>query len=350
MVVALLLSGAVTPAVALAETPDADRATARELALEGYAALDSKDYVAALDRFTRADSLYHAPAVMLGLARAQVGLGKLVGAQEVYTRVANETLAPNATSGSKEAVRDAKKELAALSPRIPSVVINVKGSDAPQVTLDGIEVRTAALGVKRPTDPGEHVVKASAAGFETCDVTVSLAEGKTESVTLELKPEQAVPVPVVVMPVVTKPPTMLPSPPAEVIPAAREAPAPTAPAPDQVKRAGSTQKTSGFVALGLAGTGLLLGGITGGLAVSKHGAIAKSCPDGLCPRADRSTLQPEIDSYNTVSTISTIGFIAGGVLAATGVVLILTAPRTKSALTTVTPFIGLGSFGAKGSF
>jgi hypothetical protein len=350
LIATLLLSGALTPTLAWAQTSDADKATARDLTIEGYKALEAKDYAAALDRFTRADTLYHAPSVILGLARAQVGLGKLVSAQELYNRAAHETLPSNASTASKKAVRDAEKERDALSPRIPFVVINVNGSDTPRVTLDGTEIRAAALGVKRPTDPGEHVVKASAAGFETCEVTVSLAEGKTESVTLELKPPQAVPAPVVVAHVVSKPPTMLASPPPEVIPAPRKATAPMPPPPDEVKRAGSTQKTSGFVAFGLAGTALLVGGVTGGLAVIKHSAIAKSCPGGRCSRTEMSTLQPEIDSYGAVSTVSTIGFIAGGVLAAAGVVLVVSAPRAKSALTAVTPFIGFGSFGATGSF
>lgn len=355
LIATLLLSCSLTPTIALAQTSDADKATARDLTVEGYKALASKDYSAALDRFTRADALYHAPSVILGLARAQVGLGKLVSAQELYSRAAHETLPPNASSASKKAVQDAQTELDALGLRIPSVVINVKGSDAAKVTLDGIEVRAAALGVKRPVDPGKHVVTASATGFATSEVAVNLAEGKSESVTLELKPRQAEPPPVVAVAPVAKPPMVTPKPaPVRATPALTSpvltTPAHNEPEPDQVKANGSTRKMLGFVALGVGGAGLLVGGITGGLALGKHGTIAESCPAGHCPEGTEASFQPAIDSYGTMGTISTIGFIAGGALAATGLVLILTAPKAKTTQTAVTPLVGPGFIGAKGNF
>lgn len=348
---ALLVSSPLTPVIALAQTTDADKATARDLAIEGYRALQSKDYAAAVDRFTRADALYHAPTVTLGLARAQVGLGKLVSAQELYNRVAHESLPPNASNAIKKAVLDAQKELDALTPRIPSVVINVKGSGSARVTIDGVEVRAAALGVKRPVDPGKHVVAASATGLITSEATVTLAEGKSESVTLELKPRQAEPPPVVAAAPAAKPPVAAPV----VPPIAQVAPAPIPPAqpdptPDQIKGNGSTQKTVGVIALGVGAAGLLMGGITGGLALGKHSDITQSCPDGHCPPDQKSNIQPEIDSYNTMGAISTVGFIAGGVLAATGVVLILTAPKKAITQSSVTPLVGLGFIGAKGVF
>src|SRR6201999_2886024 len=117
--------------------------------LDGYDALEKKDWAAAADRFTRADALCHAPTVTLGLARAQVGLGKLVNAQEIYSRVVHEPIPANASAAFSRAVDDARRELDALGPRVPSVLINVKGVDAPKVTLDGVDVPNAALGVKR---------------------------------------------------------------------------------------------------------------------------------------------------------------------------------------------------------
>lgn len=343
----LLLSSTFASTAALAQSADADKATARDLAIEGYKALQSKDYAAAVDRFTRADALYHAPTVILGLARAHVGLGKLVSAQELYSRIAHESLPSNASATMKKAVVDAEKELDALVRRIPSVVINVKGNDAPRVTLDGIEVRAAALGVKRPVDPGKHVVAASAAGFVTSEVTVNLAEGKSESVTLELKPRQAEPPPpvVAVAPAATPAvPTVAPPPPAPVRPHQPE------PVPNQIKENVSTQRTTGFVMLGVGAAGLLVGSITGGLALGKHSDITKTCPDGHCPPEQKADLEPKIASYDTMGTLSTIGCIAGGALAATGAILILTAPKKTTTQATVTPLVGLGFIGAKGVF
>src|SRR5262249_50101448 len=56
------------------EPSASDRATARVLADEAGDALDKKNYEIAADRFGRADALVHAPTLLLGLARAQVGL------------------------------------------------------------------------------------------------------------------------------------------------------------------------------------------------------------------------------------------------------------------------------------
>ncbi|MGH7298628.1 MAG: hypothetical protein ACRELB_27050, partial [Polyangiaceae bacterium] len=73
---------------------DVDRATARQLGEAGEQALSAKDYKTAEDDFRRADSLVHAPTLMLGLARALAGEGKLVEAQEAYRRIVREGVAP----------------------------------------------------------------------------------------------------------------------------------------------------------------------------------------------------------------------------------------------------------------
>ncbi len=113
------------------------------------------------------------------------------------------------------------------------------------------------------------------------------------------------------------------------------------PAPDQIKENVSTQRTTGFVMLGVGAAGLLVGSITGGLALGKHSDITKTCLDGHCPAEQRADLEPKIASYDTMGTLSTIGFIAGGALAATGAVLILTAPKKTIPQATVTPLVGL---------
>jgi hypothetical protein len=343
----LLFAGALAPSVAHAEVSDGDKATARQLAIDGYDALKKSDYAGAAERFKRADSLYHAPTITLGLARAQAGLGKLVAAQELYSRVVHEPLPPNASAGVTKAVEDAKRELEALSPRVPSVVINVNGGDAPKVTLDGTEVAAAALGVKRPAEPGKHVIRATAAGFAPGEATVNLLEGKNESITIELKPGQdASALPVVAAAPGVTPPLVEPGEPTPVIGSAR----PAVPASDHVETKSSMQKTLGVIVLGVGAAGLIVGGVTGGLALGKHGDILKSCPEGHCSPDQKASVQPAIDSYNSMGAISTIGFIAGGALAATGVVLMLTAPRAKVEQAAIMPVLGFGFVGANGSF
>ena len=341
---ALLFLASLAPASARAQITDADKATARQLTLDGYEALDKKDWATAADRFTRADGLYHAPTVTLGLARAMGGLGKLVTAQELYSRVVHETIPPNASAAFTRAVDEARRELDALTPRVPSVIINVKGSAAPRVTVDGVEVPSVALGVKRPADPGKHLVRAQGVGVSPVEVTITLAEGKSETVNVELKPGPGGLPPAVVAP---PPPGVVPPPPATTAPIALP---PSGPAPDQGSSSGPLRRTVGFVGLGVGAAGLILGGAMGGLALSKHADLLKTCPAGHCAPGSEGTNQSKIDSYNTMGTVSTVGFIAGGALAATGLILVVTAPKASPQAAAVTPLVGLGYLGAQGTF
>lgn len=322
-IASLLLALTCAPA-ALAQVSDADRATARSLAVEGQEALERKDFAAALDRFSRADAIIHAPTLLLGVARAQVGAGQWIAAQESYSRILREGVPEKSPEQFFEAIAAAQRELDALAPRIPQVLISVIGPDTATVTIDDAPVPRAALGVRRPVDPGDHVVRASAAGFAPIEVKVTLAEGASETVALELKPA-------------APPPPVKPRP-------------PVAPRPDQGASAsgsGSSRTVLAIAALGLGGAGLAAGAVGGVLALGKHGDLSDRCPGGRCD----PSLKGELDSYHAMGTLSTIGFAIGAVGVGAGTVLLLTAPRSpQRAGISITPVIGLGSAGAKGSF
>src|SRR4051794_32954254 len=124
---AIIVTLALFAPVVFAEPSAGDRATARTLAQEGQQALEGKNYAVAIDKFSRADSLVHAPTLLLGLARAQVGLGRLVDAQESYNRIIRDGVAANSPHSWTKALDDATKEVAALPPRLPWVTISVLG-------------------------------------------------------------------------------------------------------------------------------------------------------------------------------------------------------------------------------
>jgi hypothetical protein len=317
---ALFLSLTLLARAAGADPSAADRATARTLAQEGQQALDAKKFSAAADKFTRADQLVHAPTLMLGLARAQLGMNKLVEAQESYNRIIREGVAQGSPRSWSKALEDATKEVDAITARLPWVTISVLGPTNPEVVIDSTPVPNASLGVKRPVNPGSHTIKASAEGFAPAEKTISFAEGQSVPVNLELEqaPTEAAPV---------------------AAPQAPEAPAPS----------GSGRKTAAFVALGIGGAGLAVGGVAGILAMSKHTQLKQHCPDGTC---DPDTQGAALDSYHMVGNISTIGFIAGGVGVAAGAILLLTQPKESAAPAAATwsPFIGVGSAGVRGKF
>jgi hypothetical protein len=298
------------PGVARAEPSDADRATARSLAHEGLDAQQHAHYAVAADRFSRADTLVHAPTLLLGLARAQVGLGSLVTAHETYERILREPLQPRSPAVFGKAVDDAKRELEALSPRLPWVTIRVDGATSPTVTIDDVPVPIAELGVRRPCDPGSHTVKASAPGFAAAESAFVIGEGGTEAVTLSL---DALP--------------------AEAPPHVAAAPQPETATPLHTKLA--------IASFGLGAAGLITGSVAGIWVLAEHSSLSKVCAGG-CPVGDSS----ELSMYRTVATLSTASMIVAGVGAATGVTLLLTNSRAKP----VSAYVGPMSAGITGTF
>jgi hypothetical protein len=302
------------------------------LAEEGGDALDKKNYEIAADRFARADSLVHAPTLSIELARAQVGLRRFVEAQETYLRIIREGVAPGSPPAFSKAFQDAQKEIKAIPPKLAWVTLTVTGPSAFIVTIDGVEVPKAALDVKRAVNPGNHLVKASADGYVPNEASLAVGEGESAAVSLTLDP----------MPLskTAKPP---------VATAAKTVITPAFGASttggEAGRARGSTQKTMGIIALGVGGAGLIAGSITGLMAISRHGELQSSCPGGKCSPDEQNTL----DSFRTMSTVSTIGFIVGAAGVAGGAALLLTAP-SRDTRGQVSAYVGVASVGATVTF
>ena len=334
---ALLLPLAATPARA---DEEADRGQARELGTQAYQAADKGDWGKAEDLFRRADAIYHANTLLLGLARARAHLGKYVEAWEDYHRILIETLPPNASAAMKKAVDDARGEIGSVEGKRARATITVTGPSNPTVTLDGAPVNAAALGAERQVNPGTHAVHAEATGYLPGDTTFTVAEGQSATASLQLQPAPAAP--------------------AAAAPAAGAAPA-TADASNPVPAdsggggGGSTRRTLGLVGMGVGAAGLVTGVITGIIAMGDHSSLMNNvCAKGPCGQSDLTSYQSSTSSYQTMGTISTIGFIAGGVLAAGGAILFFTAPSGSGSSTGegahVAPYVGLGHAGLTGSF
>ncbi|MEO6601855.1 MAG: hypothetical protein ABIQ16_18395 [Polyangiaceae bacterium] len=177
----------VIPAPASAQT-DEERAGARAAGLAGLEAYQAGKYEQAVDYFSRAESLMHAPTHLLYLARGNAKIGHLVSAREYYLKLTQDRLAPTASKPFRDAQVSGEKELNDLEPRIPYVSVVVQGAGAKdvQVTRDGERLPPALLGVPHPEDPGSHTFKAAAENMESAASTVSLKEGAHETVLLTL--------------------------------------------------------------------------------------------------------------------------------------------------------------------
>ena len=336
LALALALTTAALEGTASAQAPgdEATRVSARQLGDEGTKLFDAGDYAGALDRFQRADALVPRQTLGLRVARCLVKLGRLNQAYERYVAVARMPVAaglePDVVALQTDAKTKAEAEGAALSGRIPSLVIEVKNAAAQaSVTIDGAVVPAALLGVKRAVDPGSHTVVATSGG-NTLTRAVVIKEGETLPVVLSFEPGAASAVPV--GPIAAPPPPVA---------------APVAPPTPDAPRS-SAQRVSGIALLALGGVGIVVGAGAGGAAIAQKSTLSGTCGSNLqCMPAQWS----DADAYNRLRTISTVGLTAGAGLAVLGGVLLLTAPKSAPPpAPSAALWIGPRGMGVRGAF
>ena len=146
--------------------------------LRGQEALDHKDYATGGARASsRPTGSFTRRRCLLGLARAQAGLDKLIIAKATYQRIVDEGVPARSPQPWFRALEDAKSELALLKQsRIPPALRDqVSPARARErVTLDG-----SAINPSEPAaaDPGKHTLRATADGFAPAEAVVDAREG-----------------------------------------------------------------------------------------------------------------------------------------------------------------------------
>jgi hypothetical protein len=288
---------------------DQERDAARALADSAFAFYEKGEYANALERFTQAEKIVHAPPHLLYIARCHDKLGALFAARKAYSNVMVETLANDAPPAFADAQRTAKSELAALNARIPSITVTVVGppAEATQVKLAG---KPLAIGETLELEPGSYEVSARAEGWLTQSRTVELTAGSKESISFSLQQvgsEQPVP-----------------EPPDNGDTAASDGPSVLLP----------------VVLIGVGGAGLLVGAITGGLALGKADDLKTACPIRSICGPENQSLE---DDARAMGTASTVSFVIGGVFAAAGVtwlIVTLASSDTEEAPSSVTLRVG----------
>jgi hypothetical protein len=301
------------------QADESTRTAARALGNAGVEAYQANDFATATDKLEKAYAILKVPTLGLWAGRALVQTGKWIEASERFLEVTSLQVPAGDVAVQKQAQADAAVELRTLTPRVPLVTVAAEGAELADcnVTIDGQPVASSLLSAGRLMNPGKHLIEGRHGG-ERSHTEITVAEGERATAILKFAAPQP--------PLVAAPPPPPPS--------ARE----TTAAP------GSAQRTWGFVALGAGGVGLVVGGITGGIALGKKNDIDANanCRDNRCAPSEAD----QVDSYNALRTVSSVGFIAGGVLAAAGVVLLVTAPSGASAQA----FLGPQSLGVRGRF
>lgn len=218
-------------------------------------------------------------------------------------------------AGSKGDAREsvAKDRAAALEPklsRLSLVVPSESEAHGLELQRDGQTVGKALWGTAVPVDPGKHTIVAKADGKQTWTKEIEVKEaGKTVTLAIPALAANAAPPPPVVVPIA-------PPPPAEKPPE---------------KSGGSPLKTVGFVLGGLGVGGLVLGAVSAASVSSKSSEADLICPTGVgCTQDDVNRYNITYADAQDAQTLSTVGFIGGGVLLAAGLVMIFVAPSSSS--------------------
>jgi hypothetical protein len=358
LAIATLLAFAAAPLVAHAQTDD-ERAGARAAASEGLRAFEAKKWSDAIDLFTRAESLVHAPPHLLYLARANVQLGHVVKARELYLKIRNENITPDKPRAFQEAKTDAETELAALEPTLAYVKVIVNGAAGKpfSMTVDGAPVSSALAGVSRPIDPGDHQFQAIAQGFKSDLVLRSIKKGASEAVTLDLKPSADAVLPVAGGSEPQSGPTPAPA------PSTTSMGPPPGAATEQAPSGGSGEgvRVASYVMIGVGVVGVGLGTALALVANGQKSDADSKCnlAGGGCPGALEDSINQTDNAAKRNFAISYVGFAVGGAALVTGVALLFVGhggaakegAHVGGALSpAVHLWVGPGSAGLAGTF
>jgi hypothetical protein len=280
-----------------------DDAASRALFDEGRKLMDAGKFAEACPKFEEGQRLSPGIGMKYNLGECYERLGKLASAWAAFLDVAS--MAKAAGQPEREAV--AKRRARALEGDLLKLKIDVPAASR----LEGLEIRRdggivgpGQWGTPIPADGGEHTVTATAPGRVKFEKKVGVAGAAGSVSTLEIPLLK-------IDPRSTEKPTSLVA---------------------QPQPRGGTQRTIGYIAGGAGVVAAAIGSVFGVIAMNKYSQSSSYCFPGNQCLADGVTLRHDAITSGNISTIS---FIAGGVLVAAGVVLLVTAPTgtevTKSA-------------------
>jgi hypothetical protein len=164
------------------------------------------------------------------------------------------------------------------------------GNDALEVTVNGELLPNTLVGTELDRDPGAYVVRAHIGAGEAAEQHVDLVTGESRSVRLIVAP-------------------------------------PGQPLPPQRKLEGRTEWTPvGWITLSVGAAALIGMGVAIGVRQDALASLQTDCPgyaSGTCSASSQSKVDPEVNRGSTASTAVTVLAIGGGLLAGTGLMMLI---------------------------
>lgn len=303
-------------------------ALAETLFREGRRLMDEKRYGEACPKLAESHRIDPATGTLLALALCHEGQGKTASAWAEYTDVAARARG----EGNKEREAAARQRAAGLESKLSRLTIRVAAPVAAiqglAVSTDGVAQPKEAWGMAVPVDPGDHVIEATAPGHKPSRLTVKIgAERDNKEASIPALEADASAPPVAAAPTNTAP--------RPLVTAAPEPPIPP-------REDSSGLRTAGWVVGGVGVIGLGLGTVFAVQAMGRNKASKDDCNGDICGPQGFSDRLDAISSGNR----ATIGFVAGGILAAGGLAMVLIGSGKSSGPSLqASPAVGYDSVG-----
>lgn len=284
-----------SPSIARAQAAPTERAEtlytdAKRLASEGR-------FAEACPMFEESQRLEPAIGTQFNLADCYEKTGRPATALSLFREVSRI----GQMTGNQERKKTADGRISTLERAVPRIRIAKLAQPIPKdvdARIDGKIVARDDLVKGLAVDPGQHTIELSAAGHRpwTSTVTASTtaaASGDGATLDVDAPPLEPIAATVILTPSEERPP--------------------------------SKWRPVSFVMMGLGAVGLVTGTIFGVSAISKKndaGCDGTNCSGSAVPDAEE-----KLGEAQSAGTASTVFFVAGGLLAAGGVVLYFMAPR-----------------------
>lgn len=298
----LVASFFVAPPVA-AQT--SSEALAESLFLEARRLIDEGDYATACPKLRQSNELDPQLGTLLNLGNCYEKNGQTASAWAAFTELSR--LASRAGQAARATYAAGRIEV--LEPKLAYVTL-LPPSALPAdvfVRIDDERLSQAVLGTALPLDPGSRRLSVSAPTYEPWSLTIEVAEASRQQV--EIPSLQ----PVVPEPDPPPPPTSAP------VPAPIFVPRPTPKRLPMTERSASSWWAAAITGYSLAGAGVVVGAVTGGLALDAGGSL--ECPDGLCEPTDAD----QLSRANTLANVSNVSLAVAGAGAILGIIATVVA-------------------------
>jgi hypothetical protein len=261
----------------------------------------ARDYAGALKLFRQVGQVKLTPQVRYHIAACEENLGKMVAALGGY-----ELALKHGQGMPAGFLAEVQQSIDYLKQRIPTVIVSRgEGAQAAAIELDGVQLGSKSIGIEVPLDPGPHVLRATAPGYQDFQETINVSEGDREEVTIDL----------VLLPKAVAPP----------------------PPPPKVEPEAGPVKGYGALPFIVGGSGLVVaavGGVLLGVSQGQASQAVDLCNNSTdCTGVDGDTWQEARSLYDSARTTEAIGWVGIGVgvtAVAVGTVLYVLDPGRKS--------------------